>query len=224
MRKSLPVRFGSVAVRPPLVQPGQRIGLMGGSFNPPHLAHRAIALVALKRLGLDQVWWLVTPGNPLKGRGDLAPLEERMALSRAMAQDRRIVPTAFEADLPSRFTVATLAHLKLRHPGVRFVWTMGADCLAEFHRWQQWREIFQTMPIAVVDRPGWRLKALASPAAQAFARCRIPEQEARRLVLQGPPAWTMLSGPLLAVSSTEIRSSRKRGGAGGGGAASPQKA
>ncbi len=210
MRTSLPVRFGSLAVRPPLVAAGQRIGLMGGSFNPPHAGHRAIALVALKKLGLDQVWWLVTPGNPLKGGSDLAPLAERMAQARATADDRRIVVTAFETDLPSAYTVVTLAHLRLRHGDVGFVWIMGADCLAQFHRWQQWREIFQSMPIAVVDRPGWRLKALASPAAQAFSGRRIGEQEARLLVRQPPPAWCLLTGPLLAISSTAIRSKRKR--------------
>lgn len=209
MRRSAPVRFGSLAARLPHTEPGQRIGLLGGSFNPPHAGHRGISEIALQRLGLDRIWWVVTPGNPLKSRQDLLPLDERVAQARIMADDRRILVTAFERDLSSSFTAATLQHLRLRRPGVRFVWVMGADGLAQFHRWQHWRQIFELMPIALVDRPGWRLKAIASPAAQAFAGQRLPEARAMDLARRKPPCWTLLSGPLLAISSTEIRDQQR---------------
>ena len=199
-----PDRFGPVKGLPPTA-PGQSIGLLGGSFNPPHMAHRQISEMVLKRLGLDQVWWLLTPGNPLKARGDLAPLGERLVLCRAMAKNPRIEITAFERDLPTPYTAATLAYLKRRSPLVRFVWIMGADNLAGFHRWRRWREILTMVPVVVVDRPGWRLKAFASKAAQAFASSRVPETRARSLAAMPPPAWTFLTGPLSQVSSTELR-------------------
>ena len=178
MRKSAPELFGRIKAHPPHAEPGQLIGLLGGSFNPPHAAHRMISETALKRLGLDKVWWLVTPGNPLKGRSELAPLAERLMLCRAMASNRRIEVTDFETDLPTSHTYSTLAFLKSRSPLVRFVWLMGADNLAEMERWQRWREIFGLFPIAVVDRPGWRLKALSSKAARAYAGQRVPESQA----------------------------------------------
>ncbi|MDX2157817.1 MAG: nicotinate-nucleotide adenylyltransferase [Hyphomicrobiaceae bacterium] len=209
MRKSAPARFGSIATRSPLVGARQRIGLVGGSFNPPHMAHRIITQVALKRLGLDRVWWLVTPGNPLKSRSELAPLDVRVRLAAAMADDPRIISTDLEKTLPSTFSAATLAHLVLRNPEVRLVWVMGADCLASFHRWKHWRDIFRLVPVAVVDRPGWRHRALASPAAQAFAARRLPESRARRLVFREPPCWTLLTGPLMSISSTQLRAERR---------------
>jgi nicotinate-nucleotide adenylyltransferase len=208
MYRSALVRFGRITAQPPHAEPGQRIGLLGGSFNPPHAAHRLVSEIALKRLALDKVWWIVTPGNPLKTHGELAPLAERIAACRALIDDTRIEVTGFEADLPSAYTAATLAFLSHRYPRVHFVWVMGADNLAGFHRWQQWREIFSLMPIAVVDRPGLRMKALASQAARAFAAARIPELRAAALPLAGPPAWTMLTGPLSPLSSTEMRRSR----------------
>jgi nicotinate-nucleotide adenylyltransferase len=204
MPQFAPDRFGHVKGLPSTA-PGQRIGLLGGSFNPPHVAHRQISEIVLKRLGLDQIWWLVTPGNPLKARGDLAPLAERLVLCRAMAKNPRIVVTAFERDLPAAYTAGTLAFLKRRSPLVRFVWIMGADNLAGFHRWQRWREIVTMVPVVVVDRPGWRLKALASKAARAFAASQVPETKARGLVAMPPPAWTFLTGPLSPVSSTDLR-------------------
>jgi len=211
MPQFAPDRFGRVKGLPS-TGPGQRIGLLGGSFNPPHVAHRQISEVVLKRLGLDQVWWLVTPGNPLKGRGELAPLAERLVLCRAMAKNPRIEVTAFERDLPTAFTAGTLAFLKRRSPLVRFVWIMGADNLAGFHHWRRWREILTMVPVVVVDRPGWRLKALASKAARAFAGSRVPEARAMGLVAMPPPAWTFLTGPLSSVSSTDLRSkARQRG-------------
>ena len=210
MRTSAPIRFGSIAARPPLALAGQRIGLLGGSFNPPHEAHRLISQIALERLGLDGVWWIVTPGNPLKSPDALAPLSTRLALCDAMKQDNHIKVTAFETGLASPFTAGTLVFLRQRLPGVRFVWLMGADCLAEFHHWWHWREIFATLPIAVVDRPGYRLAALASPAARTFQGARIPEPRARLLPAARSPAWTFLTGPLSPVSSTAIRQARDR--------------
>lgn len=208
MRRSAPVSFGSVRVRTPLVTPGLRIGLMGGSFNPPHEGHVLISEAALKRLRLDQLWWVVTPGNPLKETSGLPPLEERMAACRAMISDRRIKVTGFEADLGTPYTAATLAFLRRRYPMVRFVWIMGADNLASLHRWQRWREIMRTMPVAVVDRPGWRHPALASKAARAFRQAYLPESQAADLPELAPPAWTLLTGPLSPLSSTALRAAR----------------
>lgn len=207
--KSAPVRFGSIKPRLPLVSAGQRVGLLGGSFNPPHAAHRLITGIARRRLALDAVWWVVTPGNPLKSHDELLPLDDRLALSRALVANPRVKMTDFEKDLSSAYTAATIAYLLKRLPGVRFVWLMGADNLAGFHRWQDWRGIAASMPIAVVDRPGWRLKALASPAASALSRHYVPEQRARLLPDMRPPAWTFLTGPLSPLSSTELRARRR---------------
>lgn len=200
-------RFGSAATPLPPAARGQRIGLLGGSFNPPHAAHRQISQIAMSRLGLDRVWWIVTPGNPLKGHNDLKPQSERIAAARAVAHDNRIIVTGFEAHLPSRFTAATLTVLRRRYPDVQFVWIMGADCLADFHRWQHWREIFKLMPIAIIDRPSWHLRAISSRAARAFAADRWPAARARGLAAASPPAWTLINGPLSALSSTELRQS-----------------
>ncbi len=205
----VPKNFGRIKAHPPLATPGQTVGLLGGSFNPPHAAHRLISETALKRLGLDKVWWVVSPGNPLKRRSDQAPLAERLVLCRAVAKNPRIEITDFEADLPTPYTASTLAFLKSRSPLVRFVWIMGADNLATFDRWQNWREIFTTVPVVVVDRPGWRLKALASKAARAFAAQRIPETEAKLLAHMPAPAWAFLTGPLSHVSSTALRNKAK---------------
>jgi nicotinate-nucleotide adenylyltransferase len=214
MRQSTPVHPARLKARPPYAAPGQTIGLLGGSFNPPHVAHRMISETALKRLGLDKVWWVVSPGNPLKQRSETAPLAERLKLCRAVATNPHIVITDFEADLPSPYTASTLAFLKARMPLVRFVWIMGADNLAGFERWQRWREIFTMVPVVVVDRPGWRLKALASKAARAFAASRVPEVDAATLALRPAPAWTFLTGPLSHASSTAIRNRAKLNGRG----------
>ncbi len=209
MPPSTPLHPARFKARPPHAGPGQAIGLLGGSFNPPHVAHKLISEAALKRLGLDKVWWIVSPGNPLKRRTPPPPLAERMRLARAVATNPHIVVTDFEADLPSPYAVSTLAFLKARSPLVHFVWIMGADNLANFHRWERWREIFTMVPIVVVDRPGWRMKALASKAARAFARSRKPETDAALLAHTPPPAWTFLTGPLSHVSSTAIRNKAK---------------
>lgn len=201
------------ARRLPFVTQGLRVGLFGGSFNPAHAAHRAASLLALRRLGLDRVWWLVTPGNPLKDNRALPPLEERIAIARAVARHPRIDVTGFEASIGTRYTYETLAYLVRRLPGVRFVWIMGADNLAHFDRWQHWRGIADLVPIAVVDRMGQSLAATASPAAQALARYRLCEHEARLLADCAPPAWVFLHGLKSPLSSTGIRAAR--GGAGG---------
>jgi nicotinate-nucleotide adenylyltransferase len=205
MRKSTAVRFGSVRVRTPPVVAGQRIGVLGGTFNPPHAGHVLISRTAIKRLALDQLWWVVTPGNPLKSNGELPPLESRMEACRALVKDRKIKVTGFEAELGTPYTAATLAFLRTRYPAVHFVWIMGADNLAGFHRWQQWRDIMRLMPIAVVDRPGWRHRSLAAKTAISYADAFVPERLARGLPTMKPPAWTLLTGPLSALSSTALR-------------------
>jgi nicotinate-nucleotide adenylyltransferase len=188
-----------------------RIGLFGGTFNPPHPAHRAATLLAMKRLGLDRVWWLVTPGNPLKDTRELPPLAQRVASARKLADHPRIDVTGHETDIGSRYTVDTLSYLRRRLPAVRFVWIMGADGLKNFHRWRNWRRIAALAPIAVVDRPGFG--AGAGPAANFLAPARIPEKAAARLVDRKPPAWVYLHGLKSPLSSTALRhkSERRRG-------------
>jgi nicotinate-nucleotide adenylyltransferase len=195
----------SVAQAIPLTTNGMRIGLLGGSFNPPHLAHRAISLFAIKRLKLDRVWWLVTPGNPLKDAGALRDLEARAQAARQMADDPRIDVSCLESVIGTRYTADTITYLRRRVSGLRFVWIMGADNLAQFHRWQNWRRIASEVPIAVIDRPPQSFRALAAPAAQALARYRIPENQASRLADQHPPAWVFLTGTKLSLSSTGLR-------------------
>jgi len=192
-------------IQTPPAPPGAAIGLFGGSFNPPHEGHRIVAETALRRLRLDRLWWLVSPGNPLKEHGDLVSLEERMRAVATFCRGPRMVVTALERDLPTNYTAATLAFLRRRHPQVRFVWIMGADNLAQLHRWHDWQTIASTMPIAVVDRPGWRLPALSSPAAHAMRRFRVDERNAARLARLAPPAWTFLSARLSPLASSELR-------------------
>ena len=182
-----------------------RIGLLGGSFNPAHAAHRHISLTALKRLGLDQVWWLVTPGNPLKAGAKQPSLENRVAAAREVAHHPRIVVTGFEGARKSPYTVDTLKFLKQRFPGVHFVWLMGADNLAELHHWRDWPALFRLVPIAVFDRPGFRLKAMSSRAAQRFQFYRVDDSDAPGLASQIPPAWAILSEKLSSLSSTSLR-------------------
>ncbi|QIB36198.1 nicotinate-nucleotide adenylyltransferase [Ancylobacter pratisalsi] len=187
-----------------------RIGLYGGSFNPPHAAHRAASLLALKRLGLDQVWWLVTPGNPLKDNNGLPPLAERLGAARRVANHPRLVPTGLEVGLGTRYSHDTVAALTRRFPRVRFVWLMGADNLASFDRWQRWKDIAELVPIAVIDRPGCTFPAIASPAATALRRWRIGEEDAGRLTTVKPPAWVFLHGLKSPLSSTQLRAAASR--------------
>ena len=189
----------------PLHTDGMRIGLLGGSFNPPHLAHRAISLFAIKRLKLDRVWWLVTPGNPLKDTVRLHELDERLEAARAMAHDPRIDVTCLESVIGTRYTVDTINYLRRRASHLRFVWIMGADNLAQFHRWQKWQRIAKEVPIAVIDRPPQSFRALTAPAAQALARFRLPEKEAAKLADARAPAWVFLTGLKINLSSTGLR-------------------
>ncbi|SHI16018.1 nicotinate-nucleotide adenylyltransferase [Bradyrhizobium erythrophlei] len=203
--KQTPVASQSLSQAIPLYTNGMRIGLLGGSFNPPHVAHRAISLFAIKRLELDRVWWLVSPGNPLKAPGGVHDLDERAEAARRMADDPRIDVSCLESVIGTRYTVDTISYLRRRASGLRFVWIMGADNLAQFHRWQNWRRIASEVPIAVIDRPPQSFRALAAPAAQALARYRLPENQAGRLADRRAPAWVFLTGMKLSLSSTGLR-------------------
>ena len=197
---------------PPHV-PGLTVGLFGGSFNPAHEGHRAASLLALRRLGLDRIWWLASPGNPLKDTSNLAPLAARMAMARKVAHHPKIAVTGIETLIGTRYTYETIAYLKRRCPGVYFVWIMGADNLASFHHWRRWRDIAALVPIAVIDRPGSTLKALHSPAGLALAPYRRDETDSLLLARAAPPAFIFLHGPRSALSSTALRETAQKGAA-----------
>jgi nicotinate-nucleotide adenylyltransferase len=190
----------------PPVSDGLRVGLLGGSFNPAHAAHRALSLFALKRLQLDRVWWLVSPGNPLKDTHALPALDKRLAAARALADHPAIQVTGIEAALNTRYTVDTIAALLRRFPNVQFVWLMGADNLSQFHRWRDWQAIARQVPFAVIDRPSDSFRALASPAAQSLAKYRQNESAAALLADFEAPAWVFLHGLKSPLSSTQLRS------------------
>ena len=192
-------------MRLPAHAPGMRIGLFGGTFNPPHAGHRLVSTIALARLGLDQVWWLVTPGNPLKANDGLPSLERRMAAAQAMADHPRIVVTGIEAQIGTRYTFDTIAWLTRRCPRLRFVWIMGADNLASFHRWQHWRDIADMIPIAVIDRPGSTLRATNSPAGAWLTPHRLDETDGRLLAQARAPAFVFIHAKRSDLSSTELR-------------------
>ena len=192
----------------PLAKPGMCIGLLGGSFDPAHEGHAHITREALKRFRLNEVWWLVSPGNPLKARGP-APLKARLARARTVMQHPRVEITDIEARLGTRFTHATLAELQAHYPGVRFVWLMGADNLAGFHKWDNWRQILATVPVAVMARPGQRISARLSPAARVFRRHKLKAREAMRITRAGPPVWVFVNVPMSGLSSTSIRARGK---------------
>ena len=196
-------------LRMPHVEKGMRVGLFGGSFNPPHAGHALVAEIALRRLRLDQLWWMVTPGNPLKSLRELAPLDARIRRSEAIATDPRIKVTAFEASNHVRYTADTLALVRAKNPGVDFVWIMGADSLRDFHRWQRWRQIMLTFPIAVIDRPGATLSFLSSVVAKTFDYARVDEADAPILATMKAPAWTFIHGPRSSLSSTALRAADK---------------
>lgn len=200
--EEVPARY----LRMPRAEKGMAVGLFGGSFNPPHRGHTLVAETALRRLKLDQLWWIVTPGNPLKDTSELAPLSERLTLSEACVTDPRIKVTAFEAGYRIRYTADTIALVRRKNHNVHFVWVMGADSLRTFHRWERWREIARNVPIAVVDRPGSTLSFLSSTMAKAFARARVDEADAPLLARMTPPAWTFIHGPRSSLSSTALRS------------------
>jgi nicotinate-nucleotide adenylyltransferase len=184
---------------------GLRVGLLGGSFNPAHDGHREVSLIALRRLHLDRVWWLVSPGNPLKDRRALAPLALRVETARKASHHPRIKVTAIEAAIGTVYTFETLSYLKQRCHGVHFVWIMGADNFLQFDRWKRWRDIAKLVPIAVVDRPGSTLTALHGRAAEALARYRLDENASACLATTAPPAFVFLHGPRSPMSSTAVR-------------------
>lgn len=188
----------------PISHAGQTIGLLGGSFDPAHAGHVHITREALKRFGLDRVWWLVSPGNPLKAR-EPAALGRRVARAQAVMQHPRVSVTDIEARLGTRYTAETLAALIARHPGVRFVWLMGADNLAQFHRWQDWHWIMETVPVGVLARPGDRISARMSPAARLYAPYRISGRASHLLARAEAPAWCFVNVPMIAQSSSAIR-------------------
>jgi nicotinate-nucleotide adenylyltransferase len=196
--------FVPSAKTPPFV-PGLRVGLFGGSFNPPHDGHREASLLALRRLQLHRIWWLVSPANPLKDPDELAPLAERVEAARRVSQHPRIAVTALEAAIGAAYTFDTITYLNQRCPGVHFVWLMGADNFRLFDRWQRWRDIARLVPVAIIDRPGSTLTALHGRAAAALAPYRRDETDGGLLAMAAPPAFIFLHGPRSPKSSTELR-------------------
>ena len=188
----------------PFAAPGQAIGLLGGSFDPAHAGHAHITREAMKRFGLDRVWWLVSPGNPLKAQGP-APLDRRMARARRVMEHPRVTVTDIEARLGTRYTAQTLMQLRRLYPRVRFVWLMGADNLAQFHQWQDWRSIMEAVPIGVLARPGQRISARMSRASALYARYRIPAAQSQLLARADAPAWCFVNVAMTDASSTAIR-------------------
>ncbi|MGH6793719.1 MAG: nicotinate-nucleotide adenylyltransferase [Methylocella sp.] len=207
--------FVPCAKTPPFV-PGLRVGLFGGSFNPPHAGHREASLLALRRLQLHRVWWLVSPGSPLKDRRELAPLAERVEAARKISQHPRIKITALEAAIGSTYTFDTISYLKQRCPGVHFVWLMGADNFGLFDRWQRWRDIARLVPIAIIDRPGSTLSAPHGRAAKALAPYRGDETDGGLLAMAAPPAFMFMHGPRSPLSSTTLREKPRPIGSDGG--------
>lgn len=183
---------------------GMKIGLLGGSFDPPHHGHAHISRIALTRFDLDEVWWLVSPGNPLKARQP-APLAKRMQACRDLVRHPRIRVTDFETQAGTQYTAETLQALRKTYHGVNFVWLMGADNLASFHLWDRWQTIMETVPVGVLARPGEQNSARMSPAAKRYSRFRLPGRKARGLATATRPAWCFVSMPMVDVSSTKLR-------------------
>jgi nicotinate-nucleotide adenylyltransferase len=212
-----PARRAPVAGRPKALRlgfsltPGMRVGLFGGSFNPAHEGHAHVAETARRRLGLDRVIWLVSPQNPLKSSHETASLKDRMAAARQLARGHGMIVSDAETKLGSAYTVDTIRSLKARFPGVKFVWVMGADSLATFHRWRGWTQIMREAPVAVVSRPWISLRSRFSPAARRFARFRVPAANARSLPGSRTPAWVFLQGPFNFQSSTALRARQRSG-------------
>ncbi len=192
-------------------RPGARIGILGGSFNPAHKGHLHISRLAIRELDLDELWWMVSPQNPLKSEDDMAPFAERFTSARAMARHPKIIVTDIEVRLGTRYTWQTLRALKSAFPRADFVWVMGADNLGQIPRWQNWKLIFRAVPIAVFDRATYSFKALASKAAHRFARFRVRPRNAATIVGHRPPAWVYFHSLLHPASATQIRQMRKRG-------------
>ncbi len=185
--------------------PRKRVGLLGGSFNPAHAGHRHISEMALKYLHLDEVWWLVSPQNPLKSTKEMAPLAERLASANACCRHPRLRATAVETALGTRYTADTLKALRHRFPRTKFLWIMGADNLRQLPRWEAWTSIFHRLPIAVFARPAYDSKALAGKAASRFKKARRSLRYAGRLASRTPPAWVFFHSRLHPASATSIR-------------------
>jgi nicotinate-nucleotide adenylyltransferase len=192
--------------------PGLRVGILGGSFNPAHDGHRHISLLALKHLGLDEVWWMVAPQNPLKPTDGMAPFDERMAGAAALANHPDINVTDIERRLGTRYSHDTLRALKACFPKMYFVWVMGADNLAQIDHWQRWQDIFETVPIAVFDRAPYSFSALAGKAARAFDRSKLRPRDAHDMATRAAPAWVYFHTRLHPGSATAIRTGRARAG------------
>ena len=184
------------------------IGLFGGSFNPPHPGHQLVSRQALKRLGLDAVWWLATPGNPLKDHSELAPLAQRVTAARNLITHPRVHVSGFEAERGFSYTFDTIQYLRKTLPDRRFVWIMGGDSFSQFHRWEHWRNIANLVPLAIYVRPGTSMKALSSKAATTLARYRIDEYDAKTLVNKKAPAWVYLNGLMSGLSSSALRQNK----------------
>lgn len=181
-----------------------RIGLFGGSFDPPHSGHTHVAATAMKRLGLDQVWWFPTPGNPLKE----APSDYYLRFEAVVALtsgNRRFRMSDVEKQLSLRYTYDLVTLLRRHCPHAQLVWIMGGDSLMTFHYWKNWRALAQTVPIAVVARPGFEVAARTSPFARLLKQHRLPDRAARTLPQQKSPAWVYLPAPLNPISSTALR-------------------
>lgn len=183
------------------------IGLLGGSFNPAHAGHLQLARYALTHLRLDQVWLMVSPGNPLKPRLGMAPFEDRLASAHALADGRRIIATDIEARLNKRYTVETIALLRLRFPNARFVWLMGADGLVTLTRWRRWRDLALHVPMAVVPRPGCNRTALSGRATHALSHLRVPPRQGPIMSRSKGGVWAFLPAPQNGISATALRDS-----------------
>lgn len=192
----------------PKARPGQVIGLLGGSFDPAHEGHVQITKAALRRFGLDRVWWLVSPANPLKEKGP-APLSRRIEIARKKMVHPRVEVTDIEARLGTRYTAQTLARLHDLYPGVRFVWLMGADNLAQFHLWQDWQAIMDSVPVGVLARPGDRISARMSVAARVYRAHRLSGRASALLGRSDAPVWSFVNIPMTQMSSTTIRNAGK---------------
>jgi nicotinate-nucleotide adenylyltransferase len=188
---------------------GQRIGLFGGSFNPAHIGHYKVALFALQRLQLDWVWWLVTPQNPLKGTSETAAYAKRLAFTRKIARHPKFIVTDIENQMHAKYTAETVSQLKVLAPKANFVWIMGADSLANLHRWHHWMDIVNDVPFAVLARPGYSIRALNGVASSRLSQRQIPAEAAAKTLDQPLPSWTFITMPLRKESSTAIRKSRK---------------
>ncbi|MDA8741881.1 nicotinate-nucleotide adenylyltransferase [Amylibacter sp.] len=192
----------------PLATKGLRIGLLGGSFDPPHSGHMHISKWAIKEFSLDRIWWLVSPGNPLK-KDAPADLDRRLSACNKLVNHPKVIVTDLERVFNTRYTAQTLTTLKSQYRGVRFVWLMGADNLAEFHKWDRWQDIMHMLPVGVMARPNQQLAANCSPAARIFRESRLSAQSSTALPFKEAPSWSLLTGPMDDESSSKIRAKGK---------------